>query len=306
MSRFAALLVGALLVCLTTSCTWWGATRIKGKDLRGVRTTYSTADLRAVNYYEFTDKQTGSVQPKKIVCAEPSPDVAKAMSEAIGTSLSAKGKGTPGGAPTPIEASLAGAFSTSNAEALAQLTQRLATIQLLRDAMYRACEAYANGAISDTTYTLLVSQYGETVSTLLLAELAGSNQWGKLATLSMKSESKTSTRGGEDGTPQASADTSAETADSQSVEIGAQASSGEIARALHEMQKSYLDRDRKEAFETACVTALDRADRPDSVFGLVCLKLLAPELYKPEYGPALFRHWLRPASDEAEDATAAD
>ncbi len=60
------------------------------------------------------------------------------------------------------------------AEAMAQLGQRLATIQLLRDGLYRACEAYANGALDKSSYSMILSRFDDTMITLLLgAEEAG-------------------------------------------------------------------------------------------------------------------------------------
>lgn len=57
-------------------------------------------------------------------------------------------------------------------ESIVELGQRLGTIQLLRDKFYRACEAYANGAISATSYTLLLSRLDRTMTTMMLAEMA--------------------------------------------------------------------------------------------------------------------------------------
>ena len=54
-----------------------------------------------------------------------------------------------------------------------QLGERLATVQLLRDGLYRACEAFANGAISDATYAMIVSKIDDTMVTMLASEVAG-------------------------------------------------------------------------------------------------------------------------------------
>ncbi|GJH13347.1 hypothetical protein CBA19CS11_30935 [Caballeronia novacaledonica] len=53
---------------------------------------------------------------------------------------------------------------------LTELGRRLATTQLLRDGVYRLCEAYANGAISSQEYALVLSRYGDTMVTLLAIE----------------------------------------------------------------------------------------------------------------------------------------
>ncbi len=111
----------------------------------------------------------GGNKPTRIVCAEPSPDVAQAISEAISASLKADTGGAVGGGRGDGGQ---GAFSKNLAEAMAQLGEQLATIQLLRDGLYRACEMYANGAINETTYAVIASRYDDTMITMLLGELA--------------------------------------------------------------------------------------------------------------------------------------
>lgn len=59
----------------------------------------------------------------------------------------------------------------ASAESLAQLGQRLATTQLLRDELADLCRSYANGAISTTNYTLRLAQLDEKMVTLLTAEM---------------------------------------------------------------------------------------------------------------------------------------
>lgn len=119
----------------------------------------------------------GQVDPKQIICAEPSPDVAIAVANSFGAGLSILGKGS-------------GSISGSQAEGLAQLAERTVTVQLLRDQMYRACEAYSNGAISGTTYSLIMSRINDTMVTLLLGETAGGAFGRKLAALGGEAESK--------------------------------------------------------------------------------------------------------------------
>ncbi len=100
--------------------------------------------------------------PNRIVCAEPSPDVAQALSEALKFSAAATVEGQGGG-----NLGLARSFSHS----VAQLGERLAVIQLLRDKMYRACEAYANGAVQASGYTLLLARLDKTMVSLLSTEM---------------------------------------------------------------------------------------------------------------------------------------
>ncbi|MEM7425593.1 MAG: hypothetical protein AAF441_05825 [Pseudomonadota bacterium] len=112
----------------------------------------------------------GRNHPKRILCTEPSPDVASALSAA------AAAAGQSGGD------SAAGGFS--QAEGVAQLGERLATIQLLRDGLYRACEAYQNGAISQTMYALIVSRADRMSVALLSSEMAAGAFGRRLAAIS--------------------------------------------------------------------------------------------------------------------------
>ena len=70
------------------------------------------------------DSISGQVLPKRIVCAEPSPDVAQGISEAITASLTVP---ETDGESSPTSAG----FGYQSVAAVAQLGERLATIQLL-------------------------------------------------------------------------------------------------------------------------------------------------------------------------------
>jgi hypothetical protein len=121
------------------------------------------ADYRVV----FRHRKPGSgADGSVITCAEPSPDVARTVNEAMQFDIS----GSAAGAKVQPEVALA--LAASRAESLAQLGQRLATIQLLRDSTFKACEAFANGAIDASTYAMVVSRYDDVMVTLLLAEAA--------------------------------------------------------------------------------------------------------------------------------------
>ena len=106
-----------------------------------------------------------------IICAEPSPDIAQAFSEVlkIANSLDGSLSDPPDGENSQNTGSI---FVNSFAGSIAQLGERLAVIQLFRDRMYRACEAYANGAIDATAYTLMLARNDKTMATLLTAEMA--------------------------------------------------------------------------------------------------------------------------------------
>ncbi|MCB1885733.1 MAG: hypothetical protein KDG89_17385, partial [Geminicoccaceae bacterium] len=100
---------------------------------------------------------------RRVVCAEPSPDAVSALAASTGGSL---GVALPAGAtPEQIQANLA--LTRAVAEQVAYVGVRNATIQLLRDGLYRACEAYMNGAVGDFGYALILTNYGKTMAALL-------------------------------------------------------------------------------------------------------------------------------------------
>ena len=99
-----------------------------------------------------------------ILCAEPSPDI---MSE-IGSGISIAGS---------VSEAQRVAFAQMFIEAAEQIGERNATIQLLRDGLYRQCEAYLNGLISEEGYKEIADRYVDAMVTLLAIErlTAGEN-----------------------------------------------------------------------------------------------------------------------------------
>ena len=171
--------VAGLLTIALASCD---ATYMKSRELADTEVIGNTADLRMVfrdrANYNWTEDR---IIPTRILCAEPSPDVAKVMQAAFGGSIAAEVFGKGGGAA---------ALSATSAEALAQLGERLATIQLLRDGLYRACEAYANGALTETAYVVMLSRFDDTMVTMLLGELAAGAFGRSLAALGGTAEAR--------------------------------------------------------------------------------------------------------------------
>jgi hypothetical protein len=118
---------------------------------------------------DSSQSPSGQIRPHQIVCAEPSPDVAVALAEAFSLGLSAS-------APNLGQAGLS--LGAASAESLAELGRRTATVQLMRDLLYRACESYANGAISATGYAVMLSSIDKFAATLFLAEAAAGTTGG--------------------------------------------------------------------------------------------------------------------------------
>jgi hypothetical protein len=101
---------------------------------------------------------------REILCVAPSPDWATAL--AMAQQLSGSGSVT-GGPSASLTA------SNSLTETISALAGRTAGVVALRDGLYRACEAYANGVIGKDGYALILSQYGD-----LLTALAGTSTGG--------------------------------------------------------------------------------------------------------------------------------
>jgi hypothetical protein len=120
---------------------------------------------------------TGLVDPHSIICTEPSPDVATTIANSFGVGVSILGQGS-------------ASLSAQQVEGLVQLGERTAAIQLLRDKMYQTCVAYANGAISGTTYSLLMSRLDDSIVTLSLSDEASGAFGRKLAGIGGEASAK--------------------------------------------------------------------------------------------------------------------
>jgi hypothetical protein len=98
------------------------------------------------------------------MCAEPSPDALSALGASVGASILSDV-----GANKQLAAALG--------ESTASIGLRTTSIQLMRDAMYRACEAYLSGGIDDGYYASLQA-HSQTLIVGLLAieQLTGAVQ----------------------------------------------------------------------------------------------------------------------------------
>jgi hypothetical protein len=96
-----------------------------------------------------------------LVCAEPSPDALSAISSSLSASF---------GGLFPSGANVQAALATALSETASQLGVRNATIQLLRDGLYRQCEAYMNGLIDKSYYEQISNKYVNAMVALLAIE----------------------------------------------------------------------------------------------------------------------------------------
>lgn len=156
----AAIAVVALGACDKTN---WESSIFRDKMGHDPTVKYAVTDAKQRLVLNVPNSRPGASKDGRIICAEPSPDVAQALSEAVkvtaAVNVTGKGSGS-------------GSLDRSFAQSVAQLGERLAVIQLLRDKMYRACEAYANGAVGASGYTLMLARLDKTMVSMLSAEMA--------------------------------------------------------------------------------------------------------------------------------------
>jgi hypothetical protein len=66
--------------------------------------------------------------------------------------------------------SFQGSFNSASAEAIKELAGRSTALLGLRDGLFRACEAYSNCIIGDAAYALVLTRYGQLMTTLYLGQ----------------------------------------------------------------------------------------------------------------------------------------
>lgn len=101
----------------------------------------------------------GRVDPLRIICVEPQPDVAVSIANSFSGGLSILGRGS-------------GSIGASGAANVVQLAERTVAIQAILKQGYQACLDYSNGAINGTTYSLRTSKLDDLLVTLVLGEAA--------------------------------------------------------------------------------------------------------------------------------------
>lgn len=155
--RFAvcAIVATALARCAEIEGDAAGA-YVTGRHVGQTNLAFTTADDRIV-----IERPRVGADKERVICTEPPPDTAKVMQ----TILQATG-GT-----MMVNAGVSAGIS----EAALELAGRSTALLGLRDGLYRVCEAYANGAIGADAYALVLTRYGQLMSTLFLSQdIAGS------------------------------------------------------------------------------------------------------------------------------------
>ena len=100
----------------------------------------------------------------ELICSEPPPDVANSIFSAL--AASASGEVNDKGA---VQANVASVFDSD----FIKLFERSQGIQGLRDGMYRSCEAFLNGGITQDTYGQQMTYMTSTLNFLVTVELCG-------------------------------------------------------------------------------------------------------------------------------------
>jgi len=124
----------------------------------------------------FVTERGGKHGNRRVVCAEPSPDALSAIATA-GSAAFTFPQVIPGG--QTAQASAGGGFSQS--ESAASIGLRTQAIQLLRDSLYRACEAYMNGVIDRAEYTFILMNIDRVMISLVGIDAIGGGPVGPAA-----------------------------------------------------------------------------------------------------------------------------
>ncbi len=143
--------------------------------------------------------KTKTVRERLVVCFEPSPDALVAVASSFGGAL---------GVPDEVTAE----FSSAISEQASNIGMRTHTVTLLREGLYRACEAYATGVIGQWEYKQILDGYGALVVTMMAIEqVSGLQQTPKIIIAPGKAEAEveTDTRDGADGQPTVNTSSSA-------------------------------------------------------------------------------------------------
>lgn len=143
----AGLLLGALSACDSPSL------RVSQLQFGTFNTLATTGNLRLVTERLRPMGDGGPALPT--VCTEPSPDYAIAFGQKADGNVKV----------TLPQGSGEGGLKLETTEVATALAGRTAGVLALRDGLYAACQAYANGTIGHDAYAIILSQYG----TLLVA-----------------------------------------------------------------------------------------------------------------------------------------
>jgi len=129
----------------------------KERDLSGNKAVFVDAKQRGIYKAKRTETANNVTKTWEGVCAEPVPDAISSLAATLGVDLSLTDKGNLG-------------VSQSIAEGVSSIGIRTAAIEALRDIMYRNCEAYALGGVSNIGLETLQRRFQSTMVAILAIE----------------------------------------------------------------------------------------------------------------------------------------
>jgi len=260
-----AVLRGALALILAAACLT-GCNQRPGADtpivLKEPLGTAPEAILAPSADYHLVTVRPRVGTGEQILCAEPSPDWAVAFGTALSASANASVTGQGSGA-------LSSSYNTT--EAITQMAGRSAGVVALRDGLYSACQAYANGIIGKDAYALILSQYGN----LLVALASGGGGGGGSGSSTSSGTSSGSTTGAPVAVSVSTGGTSAPAASSGQKQSGpAGGGSQTDTTQLQQMQTQML-----QALMVACISNADTSipgnnGNANTLLSVNCGKLL--------------------------------
>ena len=145
------LLSFALIATGCTSLTHYNKQRV-AKDNNAF-----FVDAKQRGVYSVKKTETAGGTTWEGVCAEPAPDAISSLAATLGVDLKLTDKGQVG-------------VSQSISEATSSIGVRTAAIEALRDIMYRNCEAYALGGVSNIGIETLQRRFQSTMVAILAIE----------------------------------------------------------------------------------------------------------------------------------------
>lgn len=173
--RAPTALAAIAVACVLSGCQ---AGIFREWDMDGGTSLSLDASQRLV----FVTDKGGRSRDRRIVCAEPSPDSITSLAATFAASgaatnntsrpvIGADGKAVVDAEGKPVLATddreAKAALAASYAQNAAFIGMRTQTIQLLRDGLFRACEAYMNGAIDEVQYNMLLVNMPKTMAALV-------------------------------------------------------------------------------------------------------------------------------------------
>lgn len=152
--KLRCLIAGLGLVFLSGCANW--TTYNKARTVETGKASVYFTDAKQRTVISSYNKLPGDKEPMQRFCAEPSPDALSALAANFGVNL------------TNTDKSLGA--QQSLAESAASIGLRTASIQILRDIMYRECEAYINGGITSFGLETLQRRFQSTLVAVMAIE----------------------------------------------------------------------------------------------------------------------------------------